>query len=593
MPPTESTSPTSRQAVAGYRPGLAQPAQTISLELTAPDPGALPRLEAWMSEALALDVATLPAPVVAAQGQAPAELTGLAARILQIAAELLRLVRIPVFDPGRIVAAAPLPAQPGRWRIGAAVARIDHVPEQAWSIAYRAALQLADRMQRAAPSPEGCAEVHRFVESSVIAPLKSIRGGVSTIPILRTAFERGVPFRHLGAGVYQLGWGRSAQRVERGAFGTDSALGASLSHDKARTAIVLAAAGLPTPRHRVVGDKAAALDAARELGWPVVVKPVDRDRGEGVAVNLASEDAVRAAFATAFGLSRRVLVERQVDGVCHRLHVAAGKVLIVTKRRPKSVRGDGRSTVAELIARANEEEARKPPWQRLKPWPEDALAIESLRAAGLSLDSVPEPDGWAPLRPIQRDAWGGVVEPFTDTVHPENVELALRAAAAVGLSCAGVDIISVDIRQPWYENGAIVNEVNFSPNTSPGPDTRHLLADLIDCFLPDRGRVPIEVFVGGRGALERAKARQTEFLARDVASYLASPGLLLSPEVAPVRLATANLFEDCVALLMRADLGALVIACPPDAWRATGLPVDRFDRTTIVDRDQSDPTERT
>src|SRR5690606_14742395 len=159
--------------------------------------------------------------------------------------------------------------------------------------------------------------------------------------------------------------------------------------------------------------------------------------------------AMAEAFAMASALSPRVLVERQIAGICHRVHVANGEVVAASRRLPKSVRGDGERTVSALIDEANAVEAAKPPWSRLKPFPSDALAIQCLAKAGLNLASIPAAGQLAPLRPVQSIAWGGVVEDFLGTIHPDNVRLALQATRVLRLSSAGVDIMSEDIRQPW------------------------------------------------------------------------------------------------------------------------------------------------
>ncbi|MFP5461576.1 MAG: hypothetical protein ACLGII_08355 [Gammaproteobacteria bacterium] len=571
---------------AGHRHGLAQPALTVVLRMTATgDPRhALPRIDQWLREALGIDMAAVGEPRLAPGVRAPTGAVLLAWRLLLLAGELLRLVRLPSFEPGCVLGLEPERGRPGSWRLAAAVPMVEEMPRLVHDAAYSKASAFVDWMQRTPCTPPNAAVLHARVEDEFLRALKDrVPGGLSTIPILEAAYRRGIPFRHLGGGAYQLGWGRNSRRVERGAVDLDSAIGAKLSHDKRLTAQVLRAAGLPAPVHLQVRSADVALDAARRLGWPVVIKPVDRDRGEGVTVNVADEPALRAACAAAFALSPRALVERQVPGVCHRLHVAGGRLLIVSRRLPKSVKGDGRRTVAELIRAANEEEECKPPWSRLKPYPDDALALDSLRAAGLALDSVPQEGCWAPLRPIQSVAWGGVVEDYTGTIHPDNVELALRAAEALGLSAAGVDVISEDIRVPWHESGAIVNEVNYAPQTTPSAAGRHMLESFLDRYCPENGRIPVEAVMGGASALALARARRQELSDQGVACYLAAAEGCLDPVGAPVPLAAGSLFDRVRALLMRPDAGALVVAVQTGDWLRSGLPVDRFDRATVLD----------
>ena len=123
-----------------------------------------------------------------------------------------------------------------------------------------------------------------------------------------------------------------------------------MSQSKALSVRALHLAGLPAPVHEVVTSLDAARSVAERLGWPVVVKPVDLDRGEGVSVDV---DAARLepAFEEALRLSpaKHVIVERQVEGVCHRLFMAHGRLLYAVKRLPMSVEGDGVTDIAGLV----------------------------------------------------------------------------------------------------------------------------------------------------------------------------------------------------------------------------------------------------
>ena len=63
------------------------------------------------------------------------------------------------------------------------------------------------------------------------------------------------------------------------------------------------------PQGRVVYDADSAVRAAAELGYPVVVKPLDGNQGRGVSTNIMTEDGVRAAFGRARDIRRSVVVE--------------------------------------------------------------------------------------------------------------------------------------------------------------------------------------------------------------------------------------------------------------------------------------------
>jgi phosphoribosylamine-glycine ligase len=90
--------------------------------------------------------------------------------------------------------------------------------------------------------------------------------------------------------------------------------------DKYATRSLMAEAGLPSPRHRLVSTADEAVRTAAEFGCPVVVKPRSLAGSIGV-VKAADEAAVRTAFGLAAGASygslpagEGILVEEYLDG---------------------------------------------------------------------------------------------------------------------------------------------------------------------------------------------------------------------------------------------------------------------------------------
>jgi biotin carboxylase len=77
-----------------------------------------------------------------------------------------------------------------------------------------------------------------------------------------------------------------------------------------------AAAGVPVPLYRCVQDARQAVDAARDIGLPVVVKPTDSQASKGVAKvwNLA-DVPMWFAYAVNESRERKVLVEQMLCGV--------------------------------------------------------------------------------------------------------------------------------------------------------------------------------------------------------------------------------------------------------------------------------------
>ena len=87
--------------------------------------------------------------------------------------------------------------------------------------------------------------------------------------------------------------------------------------DKARMKTLLREAGLPCARHRLIADEAEALDFAREVGYPLVVKPPD-GAGSQVTYRADGPGGLREALA-AIGaeVGREALLEEFITGEEH------------------------------------------------------------------------------------------------------------------------------------------------------------------------------------------------------------------------------------------------------------------------------------
>ncbi|MGJ0364074.1 AMP-binding protein [Aliarcobacter cryaerophilus] len=345
--------------------------------------------------------------------------------------------------------------------------------------------------------------------------------GKSTIHILKEAFKKDIPFFHLGDGVYQLGLGSKSIKIDRSTTNFDSAIGSKLSQNKVFTANLLKLAALPAPIHSVAKSQDEALQIARQINFPLVVKPVDLDRGEGVSVNILNEDELLKAFDLAYNLSKRkqVIVEKQVSGVCHRLFIVDDKLLYAVKRLPICVIADGYSSIEKLIEKANQKEALKMPWDSTKLfYPIDELSLKEIEKSSYNLKSIPLKDTIVPLRDIESTKWGGYDEDVTNIVHPENLKIALQTTKIFEFQVAGIDIITSDISEPWYETGAIINEVNFAPLLGGGDISKQNIGKYLDLLLKDSGKIGVEVYNNYQDAMYR----QNELILGGTKAYFVS-----------------------------------------------------------------------
>jgi cyanophycin synthetase len=334
--------------------------------------------------------------------------------------------------------------------------------------------------------------------------------GPSTQALIDEAVSRDIPYIRLDRqSLVQLGQGVHQQRIRATMTSRTSAISVDVASDKSLTNRLLDSAGLPVPKAEVVTTEDGAVAAARRLGFPCVVKPLDGNHGRGVHLDLRSDEAVRTAFGGAESQSRNgdVVVETYVAGNDYRCLVIGGKLAAVAQRVPAGVTGDGEQTVRQLVEAANRDPRRGIGHEKvLTRIALDAAAEELVRSQGLGLDDVPADGVRVKLALTGNMSTGGTSIDRTIEAHPDNVEIAETAARIVGLDVAGIDFICPDIATPVRESGGGIVEVNAAPgfrmHTHPTEGEPQFVAKpVIDLLFPPGApaRIPILAVTGTNG----------------------------------------------------------------------------------------------
>jgi cyanophycin synthetase len=157
------------------------------------------------------------------------------------------------------------------------------------------------------------------------------------------------------------------------------------------------------------------------------------------------------------------LIERQVPGPVYRLLFLDGELIDVIRHVPPRLTGDGRSTVEGLIAAENERRLEGEGATGLSLLDVGLDTIFTLERQGLRLTSVVTDGEEFAVQTVTNDNRIEDTETIRDGLHPELVDASRRAALAVGLRVAGVDVITPDASQPLEQSGGVVAEVNGTP----------------------------------------------------------------------------------------------------------------------------------
>ena len=352
-----------------------------------------------------------------------------------------------------------------------------------------------------------CAKVAVFILNNLIAGKDILIGefldylrkisvetelGPSTAAIVAEAKKRGIPVTRIGhESLVRLGYGKNSRLVESTLTDATACVCADISSNKQLSKYLLGEQRIPVPYGKVVYSELSAQMAAVQLGTPVVVKPLDSNQGKGVHLNLTRPDELREAFLSASRYSGGVIVEQYVKGEDYRVLVVGGAVSAVSRRVPACVTGDGAHTVRELVEIVNNDpnrgEKHEKPLTKLHL---DDVAAAFLKRSGRTPETVVAAGETVFLRANGNISTGGTAIDCTDIIHPDNAELAVRAAAALGIDIAGVDIVAEDISKSILETGGVIVEVNTAPGIRmhlyPAEGRpRDVAKDIVDFLFPD------------------------------------------------------------------------------------------------------------
>lgn len=350
------------------------------------------------------------------------------------------------------------------------------------------------------------AELEAFIKA---AQRKAL--GPSTASLVNAGIARDIPWMRLNEySLIQLGYGKYQKRIQATITSETDYIATDLASDKKATNRILGDLGLPVPRQIAATTPEDAVKAAKRIGFPVVVKPLDGNHGNGISINLTTEAAVTEAFDLALAHNKRgrtIIVETFIEGLDHRMLVIDGKLEAVSKRVPGHIVGDGKNTAAALIEIVNSDPRRGVGHEKVLTRLElDKTAKDHLAEVGYDENTVLEKGEVVFLRSTANLSTGGTAVDVTDIVHPDNRNMAERAIKAIGLDIGGVDFLTADISQSYKDIPAGICEVNAAPgfrmHVAPSEGKpRDVAGAVMEMLFPagTPSRVPIASITGTNG----------------------------------------------------------------------------------------------
>ncbi len=420
--------------------------------------------------------------------------------------------------------------------------------------------------------------------------------GPSTFAIWEAAIEQQIPVWKLSdCSLLQLGLGKQQQRVWTAETGRTPLLAENIAQDKDWTRQLLETVGVPVPQGRVVVSREDAWVAAQEIGLPVVVKPQFGSQGNGVSINLHSEQQVLDAFDNANAFKCSVIAESFKEGADYRILVIGDKMIAASLREPAQVVGDGVSTIAQLVAAVNRDPRRAESHAGvLSPIPLDPISLAVLASQGFALDSIPDMGTKVLIRKNANLSTGGTAKDVTDLVHPQVATLAISAARQLGLDISGVDIITSDISKPLAETNGAVVEVNAGPglrmHLEPSEGQGRPVGKAIVSMLfpkPAKALIPVIAIISTKGA-----SSITESVFRKAQHCFGATGLIgmdgLFVDAIKIAKRSDRAGVDVLRLCQHPDLKALVVEFSWDEFAFHGLGLSCYSLIVCADIPESE-----
>ncbi|MFU2080651.1 bifunctional glutamate--cysteine ligase GshA/glutathione synthetase GshB [Avibacterium endocarditidis] len=277
----------------------------------------------------------------------------------------------------------------------------------------------------------------------------------------------------------------------------DSYISPLIMENKVVTKKVLHKAGFNVPQSlEFTSAEQAIANYGLFEGRAVVIKPKSTNYGLGITIfqqGVSNREDFAKAIEIAFREDKEVMVEDYLSGTEYRFFVLGDEALAVLLRVPANVVGDGKHSVAELVAAKNDHPLRgdgsRTPLKKIALGDIEKL---QLKEQGLTVDSVPEAGRIVQLRANSNISTGGDSIDMTDEMHPSYKALAVGITKAMGAAVCGVDLIIPDLHkpaEPSLQSWGVI-EANFNPmmmmHIFPySGKSRRLTLDVIKMLFPE------------------------------------------------------------------------------------------------------------
>jgi D-alanine-D-alanine ligase-like ATP-grasp enzyme len=216
---------------------------------------------------------------------------------------------------------------------------------------------------------------------------------------------------------------------------------------------------------RVVKSKRTisyAVNYAKKLGFPVIVKPNSKSQGADVYL-VWNKKELLFAFHKIFHVDKMAIIEQYLSGRDYRIVVLDGEIISAYQRIPLSVKGDGKNSILSLLKQKQKFFISSQRDTKINF--SDPRIKMKLKRQNFSFKSVLSKNRQIFLLDNANLSTGGDALDVTGTIHQGFSKIAIRLTRDMGLRIAGVDIMVTkgDITKNPKDCSYYIIEINAAP----------------------------------------------------------------------------------------------------------------------------------
>ncbi len=229
---------------------------------------------------------------------------------------------------------------------------------------------------------------------------------------------------------------------------------------------ILSDNALPYAEGKAFYNSKAALRYARELGFPLVVKPCSGSLSIHTICNIKDELILKEAIQIVQMVDREFILEKHISGDVYRITVINNDFLACCLREPPNVIGDEVHSIEELVNIKNSNALRGDLHQKNFTLHKINLTnrtISLIADKGLNIKSILPKGKKVYLHDKIVLACGSDIQDKTDVLHASNKSIFLNLSRLLRAPLIGIDFICQDISKPYYEQPCAIIEANSLP----------------------------------------------------------------------------------------------------------------------------------